>query len=366
MIVMNDFKKEYAFFKQNIDAAFLSVMESGWYILGPKVEEFEKVFAEYIGVPYCIGVANGLEAIQITLMALHIGKGDEVLTVSHSAVATTLAITNVGATPVFVDIDEYYHMDASTLESYITPRTKAIVPVHLYGQALDMDTINEVAKKHNLAVIEDACQAAGAEFHGKKTGSMGVFGCFSFYPTKNLGGYGDGGAITTSSPDLYQKCKMLRNYGQRNRYHHEIQGINSRLDELQAAILLAKLPRLDECNKKRNEFAQIYLKELAGVSQIVLPKLRDNSFHIFHLFVIEAEKRDELMKFLSAEGVQSLIHYPVPIHKQQCYSEYNNVTLKNTEEKVNTILSLPMHPFMEEGEVVKVCDAVKKFYAAQG
>lgn len=366
MIVMNDFKKEYAFFKQSIDAAFLSVMESGWYILGPKVEEFEKVFAEYIGVPYCIGVANGLEAIQITLMALDIGKGDEVLTVSHSAVATTLAITNVGATPVFVDIDEYYHMDARTLESYITPRTKAIVPVHLYGQAVDMDTINEVAKKYNLTVIEDACQAAGAEYHGKKAGSMGTFGCFSFYPTKNLGGYGDGGAITTSSSELYQKCKMLRNYGQKNRYHHEIQGINSRLDELQAAILLAKLPRLDECNKKRNEFAQIYLKELAGVSQIVLPKLRDNSFHIFHLFVIEAAKRDELMKFLLAEGVQSLIHYPVPIHKQQCYPEYNNVSLKNTEEKVQTILSLPMHPFMEETEVVKVCDAVKKFYAVQG
>lgn len=360
---MNDFKKEYKFFKESIDAAFAKVMESGWHILGPTVGDFEKMFASYIGARYAVGVANGLEAIQIVLMALNIGRGDEVLTVSHSAVATTLAITNVGATPVFIDIDEYFHMDASVLEAHITPRTKAIIPVHLYGQVVDMDAINTVAKKHNLVVIEDACQAAGAAYHGKKAGALGFAGCFSFYPTKNLGGYGDGGAITTDSEELYEKCKMLRNYGQKNRYHHEVQGINSRLDELQAAFLIAKLSHLDELNKKRNVFSQIYIKELAGVKEIQLPKVRENCFHIFHLFVIEAKRRDELMQFLQQEGVQSLIHYPVPIHKQQCYPEFNDVKLDQTEKQVTQILSLPMHPFLEEEEVLKVCAAIKKFYA---
>lgn len=361
MIVMNDFKKEYQFFKKHVDAAFAEVMTSGWHILGPTVYRFEKAFADYLGSKYVIGVANGLEAIQIALMALHIGEGDEVLTVSHSAVATTLAITNVGATPVFIDIDDYYHMDASLLEAHITPRTKAIIPVHLYGQAFNMDAIAAVAKKHNLAIIEDACQAAGTEYKGKKAGSMGTMGCFSFYPTKNLGGYGDGGAISTDSDELYEACKMLRNYGQKNRYYHELKGINSRLDELQAAFLLAKLPYLDELNKKRNTLAHIYLRELSTVSGITLPKLREDAFHIFHLFVIELDDRDGLMNHLKDNGIQSLIHYPVPIHKQTCYPEYNQVQLKRTEAMVGRILSLPMHPFMEEEEVLKVCTAVKEY-----
>lgn len=362
MIVMNDFKKEYAYYKPEMDKAMQEVLESGWYILGTQGKTFEEQFAKYIGTKYAIGVANGLEAMQISLMALGVGTGDEVITVSNSAVATALAITNAGATPVFVDVDEYYHIDLEELEKTITPKTKAIIPVHLFGQSVDMEALNAIAKKHNLFVIEDACQAAGAKLGDKKTGSMGTAGCFSFYPTKNLGGYGDGGAITTNDEELYKKCIQLRNYGQTDRYRHEIKGLNSRLDELQAAILQVKLRHLDEMNVRRNKTAQIYLKELAEIKELTLPKVRKNAYSNFHLFVMQAEKRDELLASLAEKGIKALIHYPIPIHKQPCYPEYNDVKLPRAEALAKTLISVPMHPFLEESEVLEVCSEIKEFY----
>lgn len=362
MVVMNDFKKEYHYLKKEIDVAVISTFESGWYILGKNVAEFEKNFAGYLDAKYCIGVANGLEALQIALMALHIGKGDEVITVSNSAVATTLAITSVGATPVFVDIDEYFHLDMAKVEQAITKKTKAILPVHLFGQTVQMSKLNEIADKYNLFIIEDACQAHGATYKGKKAGSMGDIGCFSFYPTKNLGTYGDGGAIVTDDDNLYKLCKMFRNYGQTNRYEHEVAGLNSRLDEVHAAILNIKLKSLDSFVTKRNKAAGIYNEKLSNIPQIKIPKTLKDAYHAYHLYVIEAERRDELKEYLKKHEIESLIHYPIPIHKQNCYKEYNHISLPVTEEKSKQILSLPIHPFITEAEVHTVCTAIKNFY----
>jgi len=362
MIVMNDFKKEYNFFETEINKAITNTLESGWYILGKNVEDFERNFAQYIGTKYCIGVANGLEALQIALMALGIGKGDEVITVSNSAVATVLAITNSGAKPVFVDIDEYYLMDVEKIEEKITPRTKAIIPVQLFGQMANMKRLKQIAKKHNLKIIEDACQAHGALQNGKKSGSIGSLGCFSFYPTKNLGGYGDGGAITTNSKKLYEACKMLRNYGQKNRYYHKTIGMNSRLDELQAAILNEKLRHLDEMIDRRRTIADLYTKLLQGIKEIALPKPGKNNVHAYHLYVIRTKKRNGLQEHLKRKDIQSLIHYPVPIHKQECYREYNKISLPKTERFSAEVLSLPIHPFITEEEVEKVCNEIRSFF----
>jgi dTDP-4-amino-4,6-dideoxygalactose transaminase len=362
MILFNDFKTEYIYLKKEIDSAIKEVLMSGRYILGKKVENFERQFAKYLGVKYCVGVGNGLEALQIALMALGIGEGDEVITTAHSAVATTLAIKAVGAKPIFVDIDEYYHLDSSKIENKITSRTKAILPVHLYGQMVDIETIQRIAKKHSLYLIEDAAQAHGAEYNGKKAGTFGDFGCFSFYPTKNLGAFGDGGAIVTNKKELYEICKMIRNYGQKNRYEHEIYGLNSRLDEIQAAILSVKLKHLSEFNRKRQQIAKLYFKLLKNVPQIRLPKIRNNAKHIFHLFVIEAERRDELIKFLEKNNIPTIVHYPIPIHKQKCFPEFNNLKLPVLETKVQKILSLPIHPFLKKEDVIYIVKKIKEFY----
>lgn len=360
---MNDFKREYSYFKKAVNLAIKKCLSSGWYILGTEVKNFEKEFARYIGTKYCIGVGNGLKALQISLMALGIGRGNEVITVSNSAVATALAITNIGAKPVFVDVDEFYHIDTVKIEEKITSKTKAIIPVHLFGQPVDIKELQFLAKKYNLHIIEDACQAHGASYKSKRAGSFGTFGCFSFYPTKNLGAYGDGGAITTNSQELYEKCLALRNYGQTNRYEHDIIGLNSRLDEVQAAILRVKLRKLDSMIKKRNAIAGIYLKNLSNIKQIALPKKRKDATHAYHLFVIQAEKRNNLMEFLRNNNVQTLIHYPIPIHKQKCYQGYNNILLQKTEKFSTNILSLPIHPFMKKEEVLIVTNLIKKFYA---
>lgn len=362
MILMNDFQREYVELKAEIDLAAEKCLSSGWYILGTSVKGFESSFASYIGSSYCVGVANGMEAIQIALMALDIGEGDEVLTVSNSAVATALAISNVGAKPVFVDIDAYYHMDIHDLQKKITPKSKAILPVHLFGQVADMDGILEIAKSHNLKVVEDACQAHGASLHDTKAGAFGDLGCFSFYPTKNLGAYGDGGAITTNSQSLYERCMMLRNYGQRNRYEHVIKGLNSRLDELQAAMLQVKLSHLEEYVDRRIEIAHAYLEQLHDVPQISLPKIREDSRHSFHLFVIQAENRDGLREFLKNKGIETQIHYPTPIHLQECYREYSSVSLPVTEKCSRHILSLPIHPFLTNEEVNAISSMIISFY----
>ncbi len=359
---MNDFKKEYRFHKKTVDPAIGEVLRSGWYILGKRCEQFEQEFAAYVGTPYCVGVANGLEALQIALMALGVGKGDEVITVSNSAVATALAITNAGATPVFVDIDEYYHMDVHKIEQAITSKTKAILPVHLFGQLANIGEICAIARRHGLKVVEDACQAHGAESAGRKAGAFGDIGCFSFYPTKNLGAYGDGGAITTHSREIYEQCKKLRNYGQSSRYLHDIKGVNSRLDELQAAVLSEKLKMLPLLIKRRNKNAELYLRELKNIPALALPKKRKDSTHAFHLFVIQTERRDELHTYLKNQGIETQIHYPVPIHKQRCYAEFNSLSLPVMEDTAKKILSLPIHPFLTEEEVIEVCKAIKQFF----
>ncbi len=360
---MNDFKKEYKFFKKDVDRVIKSVLDSGWYILGKNVQKFEKEFAKYIGSEYCIGVANGLEALQISLLAAGVNKEDEVITVSNSAVSTALAISLTGAEPIFVDIDNYFHLDPKKLEEKITKKTKAIIPVHLFGQVVDIVSILKIAKKHKLMIIEDAAQAHGVTLNAKKAGSFGDLGCFSFYPTKNLGAYGDGGAITTNSKDLYEKCLLLRNYEQKGRYNHKVKGLNSRLDEIQASILRIKLKKLELLNKNRQQTAKLYIKLLKDIPQIELPKIRSGAEHVYYLFVIKADKRDQLQKYLQREGVQTLIHYPVPIHKQDCYkNECRNLYLKNTQGWAKTILSLPIHPFLTLKEVEMVCLKIKLFY----
>lgn len=361
-IFFNDFKKEYQSEKKDINKAMMRVAASGWYILGEEVRKFEKDFAKFIGTKHAIGVANGLEALQVILLALGIKKGDEVITTSLSAAATALAITSVGAKPVFVDIDDFYHIDSAKLANKITDKTFAIIPVHLYGQPAEMDKILAIAKKHKIYVVEDCAQSHGAKFKNKTTGSMGVAGAFSFYPTKNLGALGDAGAITMSDNSLAEKCRSIRNYGQKNRYEHETFGINSRLDELQAAILDVKLKKLANANKKRNTIANLYRKYLKGVREIKLPEERMGTTHAYHLFVIEAEKRDELQNFLKEKGIPTLIHYPIPIHKQKSFKEFNSQALPETEKKVKQILSLPCHPYLSGKEVKFVADNIKLFY----
>jgi dTDP-4-amino-4,6-dideoxygalactose transaminase len=361
-ILFNDFKKQYSLFKNGIDSSIREVLESGQFILGEKVRKFEEEFSAYLGSRYCIGVANGLEALQIALMALGIGKGDEVITTSLSAAATALAVKAAGAKPVFADIDDYYGLDPRKIEGKITAKTKAIIPVHLYGQAADIGEIRKIARQNKIFLIEDAAQAHGAEYKGKKLGTFGDLGCFSFYPTKNLGAFGDGGLIATDSKYLFEKCKTIRNYGQKNRYEHKIYGLNSRLDEIQASILLVGLKHLDELNEKRRKNAALYFGALKGVKQLKLPLARKNAKHIYHQFVIEASRRDELMKWLREKGIPALIHYPIPIHKQECFPEFNHIKLPVLEGKIGSIMSLPIHPFLEDGDLLRIAGEIRKFY----
>lgn len=361
-MLFNDFKKAYEEDRPKIDTAISRVLESGWYILGQEVENFETAFASYLGVKYAIGVGNGLEALQIALLAIGLKPGDEVITTSHSAVATALSIMATGGVPVFADIDDYFHLNPDQIEAKITPKTKAIIPVHLYGQACDLDKTMEIANKHGLAVIEDCAQAHGAEYKGKKVGTFGAFGCFSFYPTKNLGAFGDGGAIVTNDDQLAAKCRMLRNYGQTNRYEHEVYGLNSRLDEIQAAILSVFLPDLDSQNDRRREIAALYRQELAGVTEIKLPLERPGAKHVYHLFVVETAQRDDLQSFLKGKDIPTLIHYPIPIHKQECFADYKNQSLPITEKAAKQVLSLPIHPFLTDDDVKLLSSEIKKFY----
>ncbi len=362
-ILFNDLKKQYEMQRADIDPAIQSVVSSGYLVLGPKVKEFESSFAAYIGTKYGVGVANGLDALLISLKALEIGSGDEVITTSLSAVATTLAIVNAGATPIFVDIDEYGHVDPAEIERKITKKTKAIIPVHLYGQSVDIESIILIAKKNNLHLIEDCAQAHGAAFKDKKVGTFGISGCFSFYPTKNLGAYGDAGMIVTNDAAFAEKCSMIRNYGQKNRYEHEVAGINSRLDELQASILNAKLKYLDKENQRRGEIAKLYRQHLGNLPGLTIIPERPDCKNVNHLFVIQTDKREELQAHLAKKDIPALIHYPIPIHKQKCFLEWNNLELPNTEKFVSRILSLPIHPYLTDEEVLYACEGVKSFYA---
>ncbi len=361
-ILFNKLGEEYKKYKKFFDQKIKKVLKSGNFILGEEVENFEKEFAQYIGVKYCVGVGNGLEALQLSLKALDIGPGDEVITTPLSAVASALCIELVGAKAVFVDIDKYFHLDPTEIEKYITKKTKAILGVHIYGQPFDIEKILKICKKYKLYLIEDCAQAHGAEFKGKKVGSFGAVGCFSFYPTKNLGAFGDAGAIVTNDKRIYEYCKIARNYGQKNQYEHIILGLNSRLDELQAGILRIKLKFLDSLNKKRRKIAELYKSKLKDIPEIKLPLERKNCYHIYHLFVIQVEQRDKLREFLSKKGITTLVHYPKPIHKQLTFKEYNNLSLPNVENVTNKILSLPIHPLLNKKELNYIITTIRKFY----
>lgn len=362
MILCSNPKAQYLTRKEEIDVTIKRVLESGWYILGEEVKSFEKEFANYIGVSYGVGVGSGTEAIHLALASCGIGQGDEVITVSHTAVATIAAIELTGATPVLVDIEpDFFTLDSNKLEAAITTRTKAILPVHLYGQAADLDPIMEIAQKHHLRVIEDCAQAHGAMYKDNRVGSFGDMACFSFYPTKNLGALGDGGMVVTKDMELAKKASILREYGWAQRYVSQFAGWNTRLDEIQAAILRVKLKYLNEDNAKRVRLAGIYNNKLNAPYQI-LPKQRENSTHVYHLYVIRSAKRDDLLAFLKEKGIGALIHYPVPVHIQPAYKSLNNLDkLSVTEQIAKEIISLPMYPELSEYDVETVVKAVKEF-----
>jgi len=364
-IKFGDLSREYTEIGSNIDAVISQVLTRGWYILGPEVSSFEENFAEYLRSRHCITCASGTEAISLALMAIDVKSGDEVITVSHTAVPTISAISMIGARPVFVDIDpNTCLMDVTQVEAAITPQTRAIIPVHLYGQCVDMDPLLVIANEHNIPVIEDCAQAHGATYKGQKAGTMGLLGAFSFYPSKNLGCYGDGGAVVTTDAALGDKIEMLRNYGQTQRYHHEIKGINSRLDELQAAILNIKLKYLDRYNSRRREIANQYT---AGLQELPLqmPVEMPYNQHVYHLYVIQTSQRDTLQAYLSENGVQTLIHYPIPAHLQKAYAElgYESGSFPNTEHIAKSILSLPMYPQLQDEEIANINAAIRRFFS---
>ncbi|HAJ27405.1 MAG TPA: erythromycin biosynthesis sensory transduction protein eryC1 [Syntrophus sp. (in: bacteria)] len=350
--------------KEAIDVAVRNVMERGWYILGKEVAAFESEFAAYIGCTHGIGVGSGTEAIQMALKACGIGAGDEVITVSHTAVATVAAIEAAGAVPVLVDIEpDYFTMAPLKLLSAIGPRTKAVIPVHLYGQPADLAAILDIARPRGLRVIEDCAQAHGATYRGRPVGTWGDIACFSFYPTKNLGACGDGGMVTTSDKDLAGRCRLLREYGWAERYISSIPGGNSRLDEIQAAILRVKLPTLDDDNIRRKKIADQYSRLLADMN-LVLPKTHPQGSHVFHLYVARTPRRDALRSFLAEHGIGALIHYPVPIHLQPAYHCRLRCGdgMEETEKVAAEILSLPIYPELEETELHSIVASIREFW----
>jgi dTDP-4-amino-4,6-dideoxygalactose transaminase len=363
MIQFSELKTQYENIKAEILEAFEQVFESSWFVLGKNVEAFEKEFASYCNAKFGVGVGSGTEALHLALLACGVQPGDEVITVANTAVPTISAISFAQANPVFVDIDpDSYTMNPKLIEAKITEKTRVILPVHLYGESTDMHPILKIAKKYNLKVIEDACQAHGAKYNGRKIGALGDFGCFSFYPSKNLGAYGDGGIVISNDPALADRVWMLRNYGQRKRYYHDIKGFNSRLDELQAAFLRKKLKHLNQWNERRRQLAQIYHDNLGKA--VVKPNEKDYAYHIYHLYVIRCQRREELQKYLLENGIQTLIHYPVPVHLQQAYQDLNIKpgALPITEKYATEILSLPMYPELKDEDVFYVADKINAFY----
>ncbi len=364
MIPFGDLKRHYYEIQEQIDTAIQRVLESGWFVLGKEVENFERHFAEFLGCHHAIGVGSGTEALHLALVACDLQPGEEVITVPNTAVPTLSAISFAQLTPVFVDIDpQNFCMDARLLEEKIGPRTRVVLPVHLYGNACDMDAIMAVAEKHGLIVIEDACQAHGTTFKGKRVGTFGRFGCFSFYPSKNLGAFGDGGMVVCNNDRDAEKIRLLRNYGQIERYYHEIKGFNSRLDELQAAILDAQLPFLSSWNEKRRQIATLY-RQLIHNPLITLPSEQIDVYQIYHLFVIRCLQRDRLRHFLAEHGISTQIHYPVPCHLQNAYKELGvgEGSLPVAEEFAKQILSLPIFPEMTMDEVTRVAEAINQFH----
>lgn len=368
---MVDLRAQYLRIKSEIDQAIEDVLDSTAFIQGPPVGQFAHALKNYVGADFCIPCANGTDALQIAMMALELKPGDEVILPVHTYVATAEVIALLGLTPVFIEVKpDTFNLDVDQLEGKITSKTKAIVPVHLYGQCADMEPILKIAAKHNLYVIEDAAQSLGATYTfadgtKKRSGTMGTIGTTSFFPSKNLGCYGDGGALFTNDAQLAEKIKMMANHGQRIKYHHDVIGVNSRLDTLQAAILLVKLKYLNDYESSRNDVADFYDQALAGIRQIKIPARAENSTHVFHQYTLQAERRDELKKYLEEKGIPSMIYYPVPLHFQKAYKRegFGEGSFPITEALSKTVISLPIHTEMKPRELEYIVEQIRNFYA---
>jgi dTDP-4-amino-4,6-dideoxygalactose transaminase len=361
-----DLKINYENHREAFEKAILDAAASTQYIMGPEVSRFEKNFANFLGASEVVGVASGTDALRLSCQALGLEQGDEVLVPANTFIATVLGVSELGARFVPVDIDpETFLMDLKDAELRLTSKTKGIIPVHLYGQVMDMDAVGNFAKSHNLFVIEDACQAHGAQWNGKRAGTFGAAGCFSFFPSKNLGAFGDGGAVAVNDPALAEKLRLLQNYGSVQKYIHEIPGTNSRLDSIQAAILNVKLDYLEECSQNRFNAACRYLKGLKGVGVIEVPRFDPNfpERHVFHLFVVKCKRRDELQKFLTERGIQTGVHYPVPIHLHKAFAlnGFPEGSCPVTEKIAGEILSLPLFPEITEEQINTVVQTIKEF-----
>lgn len=363
MIKFLDLYKINERLRKEINDKIAQVLDSGWYLLGKETENFEQNFAKYCGVKHCIGVANGLESLNLIIKGYGFAQGDEIIVPANTYIASILSISENGCTPILVEPDiNTYNINPDLIEKKITSKTKAIMVVHLYGQAVQMDKIWTLAKKYNLKIIEDSAQAHGAKYQNQRVGSLGDASGFSFYPGKNLGCVGDGGCVTTNDDELAQKIKALRNYGSHKKYHNVFIGMNSRLDEIQAGILDIKLKFLDEDNQKRKEIAKYYRKNIKN-SSIILPNVYTEDAHVWHLFVVRTKQRDNFQKYLLDNEIQTIIHYPIPPHKQECYKLWNNLSYPITEEIHKSVLSLPISPVMSDDEVKKVVEVINEYKA---
>lgn len=362
MVEFVSLKTQFERYQNEYEAAALQALRSGWYIMGKELESFEAQFAAYLGMKHCVGLNSGLDALTLAVRALGIGPGDEVIVPGNTYIASVLGITENGATPIFVDPDAYFCLDAEKIEAAITPKTKAILPVHLYGQPCDMKTICAIAEKHGLYVVEDCAQSHGAKLNGKLTGTFGAIGCFSFYPTKPLGALGDSGAVVTNDPILADRLRKLRNYGSGVKYVNELEGVNSRLDEVQAAALQVGLKHLEEGNAFRNHIAGRYLAEIQN-PLVVLPQIRPGANHVYHIFALLCEERDALQKHMTDCGIKTLIHYPIPPHLQQCYARLGHGAgdFPISERFSKEELSLPIYVGMPDEDVTRVIEAVNSF-----
>lgn len=361
MIKFLDLKKINNRYREEIASRIKDILDKGWYLQGEENENFTKNFANFCGTKFALGVANGLDALNLIIKAYGFGNGDEIIVPANTYIATILAISENGCIPILVEPDiKTYNINPDSIEEKITSKTKAIMVVHLYGQAVQMEKIWKIAKKYNLKIIEDSAQAHGAIYQENRTGNLGDASGFSFYPGKNLGCIGDGGAVTTNDEELFNKIKAIANYGSDRKYHHIYKGVNSRLDEIQAAVLDIKLKHLDSDNNKRREISKYYRENIKN-SKIILPETYDEKSHVWHIFAVRTQNRDEFQKYLTEKGIQTIIHYPTPPHKQGAYKEWNNLSFPITEEIHNTILSLPISPVMTDSEIEKVVEVVNEY-----
>lgn len=361
MIKFLDLEKINNRFREEIDSELKEILDSGWYLQGKKNQKFAENFAEFCGVKHCLGVANGLDALNLIIKAYGFSNGDEIIVPANTYIASILAISQNGCTPILVEPDiKTYNINPDLIEEKITERTKAIMVVHLYGQAVQMKKIWELAKKYNLKIIEDSAQAHGSVYDGIKTGALGDASGFSFYPGKNLGCMGDGGCVTTNDDELFEKIKAIANYGSDRKYHHIYKGVNSRLDEIQAAVLNVKLKYLDKDNARRREISKYYRENIKN-RIIILPETYDESAHVWHVFAVRTPERDRFQKYLEENNIQTIIHYPTPPHKQGAYQEWNNLSYPISEEIHRTIISLPISPVMTDDEVQRVTEVINEY-----